>query len=227
MSDAKLRELERRWKETGTVEDEAAYLLERVRVGDLSRERLELAAYCGHEGARRATGPVAHASGDLETTARGIGFWGRVPVLVGVREVVRSVKSKWELSRRGREAFEAANAILAGAPAEQFPVEIEIDLEVESGAWNAIFATYRLYEAVIAGSDSASVDCACEALRNATLADCGGGPDALARDLDGPASPAFVAAVDRLLRSTVISWALGPFTSPEDPATTSIVRRDQ
>lgn len=56
MSDAKLRELERRWKETGSVEDEAAYLLERVRVGDLTRERLELAAYCGHEGARRAVG---------------------------------------------------------------------------------------------------------------------------------------------------------------------------
>ena len=43
MSDAKLRELERRWKESGAVEDEAAYLLERVRVGDLTRERLELA----------------------------------------------------------------------------------------------------------------------------------------------------------------------------------------
>ena len=52
MSDTKLRELERRWKETGAVEDEAAYLLERVRVGDLTQERLELAAYCGHEGAR-------------------------------------------------------------------------------------------------------------------------------------------------------------------------------
>jgi hypothetical protein len=33
MSDTKLRDLERRSKETGTVEDEAAYLLERVRVG--------------------------------------------------------------------------------------------------------------------------------------------------------------------------------------------------
>ena len=54
MSDAKLRELERRWKETGAVEDEAAYLLERVRVGELTQERLELAAYCGHDGAKRA-----------------------------------------------------------------------------------------------------------------------------------------------------------------------------
>jgi hypothetical protein len=32
MSDQDLRELERRWKETGTVEDEAAYLRERRRV---------------------------------------------------------------------------------------------------------------------------------------------------------------------------------------------------
>lgn len=56
MSDATLRELERRWKATGSVEDEAAFLLERVRVGDLTRERLELAAHCGHEAASRATG---------------------------------------------------------------------------------------------------------------------------------------------------------------------------
>jgi hypothetical protein len=36
MSDERLRELERRWKETGSVEDEAKYLAERVRVGDLT-----------------------------------------------------------------------------------------------------------------------------------------------------------------------------------------------
>ena len=29
MSDTRLRELERRWKETGSPDDEAAYLLER------------------------------------------------------------------------------------------------------------------------------------------------------------------------------------------------------
>jgi hypothetical protein len=54
VSDEKLRELERLWKESGAVEDEAAYLLERVRVGDLTQERLELAAYCGQRGARAA-----------------------------------------------------------------------------------------------------------------------------------------------------------------------------
>jgi hypothetical protein len=36
VSDDRLRELERRWKETGAVEDEAAYLKERVRAGELS-----------------------------------------------------------------------------------------------------------------------------------------------------------------------------------------------
>ena len=77
MSDQRLRELERRWRETGSVEDEAAYLRERVRVGDLTQERLELAAYCGHEGATRATEvprmelsallEMVHESGELPT----------------------------------------------------------------------------------------------------------------------------------------------------------------
>ena len=42
-----LRELERRWRETGAVEDEARYLAERLRTGRLSRERLALAASLG------------------------------------------------------------------------------------------------------------------------------------------------------------------------------------
>ncbi len=57
MSDERLRELERRWRETGFVEDEAAWLRERVRVGDLTQERLELAAFAGHNGAVRALTP--------------------------------------------------------------------------------------------------------------------------------------------------------------------------
>ena len=41
MSDSNLRGLERRWRETGSVDDEAAYLRERVRVGDLTQENSE------------------------------------------------------------------------------------------------------------------------------------------------------------------------------------------
>ncbi len=89
MTDSRLRELERRFKESGAPADELAYLQERVRSGgqldwesysrlaelnaeaaseyllarvergDLEREKLELAAYCSHEPARVALGASA------------------------------------------------------------------------------------------------------------------------------------------------------------------------
>lgn len=56
MSDERLRELERRFKETGSVEDEAAWLGERVRIGDLDEKRLRLAGYLGHPAALACLG---------------------------------------------------------------------------------------------------------------------------------------------------------------------------
>lgn len=53
--DARLRSLERS-AASGDLDSQARSLLERVRAGTLSRERLELAAYCGHEVAREALG---------------------------------------------------------------------------------------------------------------------------------------------------------------------------
>lgn len=73
MSDERLRQLERRWRETGAAGDEAAYLRERVRVGELPRERLELAAYCGHEAASGATGVCGPR--DLEQWVAGLSRW--------------------------------------------------------------------------------------------------------------------------------------------------------
>jgi len=52
VSDTRIRQLER--QRDGTPEAEAAYLRARIRCGSLTRERLELAAYCGDEGARLA-----------------------------------------------------------------------------------------------------------------------------------------------------------------------------
>ena len=52
MSDEHLRELERRYLETGSVEAEQAYLEGRVRAGELSPSRFRLAALCGHAAAR-------------------------------------------------------------------------------------------------------------------------------------------------------------------------------
>ncbi|MEZ6185255.1 MAG: hypothetical protein R3F62_09640 [Planctomycetota bacterium] len=59
MSDRRTLELERRYRETGAAEDGAAWLRERERTGDVSRESLELAAYCGDVAARRLLGEDA------------------------------------------------------------------------------------------------------------------------------------------------------------------------
>ncbi|MGE0707487.1 MAG: hypothetical protein AB7N76_10925 [Planctomycetota bacterium] len=52
MSDLGLRELERRFRASGTIEDETAWLRARVQAGELAQERAELAAYCGQPAAR-------------------------------------------------------------------------------------------------------------------------------------------------------------------------------
>ena len=48
MTDDRLRALERRFRETGIVEDEAAWLTERSRKGELTPEQIEAAAYLGY-----------------------------------------------------------------------------------------------------------------------------------------------------------------------------------
>lgn len=47
MSDQRLRDLERRWKSSGAIDDEAAYLLELQRAGEIQKAKLNLLASCG------------------------------------------------------------------------------------------------------------------------------------------------------------------------------------
>jgi hypothetical protein len=94
MSDTRLRELERRWKETGSPDDEAAYLKERVRVGDLTQERLELAAYCGHEGARRAVrGSLPGATTGAVEWTRHLGRWPEAAAVAAVAAARMAVET--------------------------------------------------------------------------------------------------------------------------------------
>lgn len=58
-TDRKLRELRGAWRRKRSVSSEAAYLRARVEAGDLSDERLAVAAHCGHPAARRALGLAA------------------------------------------------------------------------------------------------------------------------------------------------------------------------
>lgn len=85
--DDRLRESERRWRETRSAEDEARYLLERLRVGALDRDALELAAFLGRAGAVQAMGLAAHSHRRPKAWARGLHRWGtlvagRVAVLL-------------------------------------------------------------------------------------------------------------------------------------------------
>lgn len=59
MSDSNLRKLERRFRSSGSVVDEVEYLRERIRVGAITPERVEIAAYLGHEAAVAALGEEA------------------------------------------------------------------------------------------------------------------------------------------------------------------------
>lgn len=55
MADARVRALERRWRESGSADDEAAYLRERVLLGALPAERVAVAAALGHPAALLAS----------------------------------------------------------------------------------------------------------------------------------------------------------------------------
>lgn len=117
MSDTKLREAERRWKEAGSTESEAAFLLERVRVGNLACERLEVAAYCGQEAARQAVGAVG-ASDQLCATAWRLGFehmkiarWGKS---VGIQIAVSAIRAVMRTLAHGDAETEATLSRAAG-----------------------------------------------------------------------------------------------------------------
>lgn len=87
MTDARLRELERRWRESGAERDHARFLVERLRTGELSLDRARLAAHLGDAAARAALG-LAREPHDLagqRAWAAALSDWGReVPGRAGV-----------------------------------------------------------------------------------------------------------------------------------------------
>jgi hypothetical protein len=89
MSDERLRELERRWKGTGSVEEEAAWLRERVRVGEVPVARVRIAASLGHAASRRGLGVEAPPEFNVDEDARDETscFWTRLGAVL--RQVCR------------------------------------------------------------------------------------------------------------------------------------------
>jgi len=65
VADERLRGLERRFRATLSVEDEVEYLRERLRLGELDTQRLDLAATCGHDAARALSSRTPYDGDDL------------------------------------------------------------------------------------------------------------------------------------------------------------------
>lgn len=96
MSDAKLRELWRLWKETGEARDEAAYLAERVRTGDLAASSLGLAAHLGHKPAQDVLGRAfSESSETLEAWIEKLRSWGDEAVVRACIATARSALPAW------------------------------------------------------------------------------------------------------------------------------------
>lgn len=120
VGDHKLRELERRWRETGAVEHETAYLRERVRVGELTLDRLELAALAGSAACAavlgRGPGEAMLVRSELERVLLLIGPARLARIAVAI---ARQGLSQWELSLEfdGRPDMERIRSVVCGAEA--------------------------------------------------------------------------------------------------------------
>lgn len=122
MADDDLRALERAWQQSGSVEDEAAWLLQRVRSGELPRERLELAADLGDP----ASCAALQASGSFQPPDRSqflVLLQALPPLEEGLRAALAMVR--WLLSQSAcnerseweRELSQKASVALARAEA--------------------------------------------------------------------------------------------------------------
>ena len=107
--DQHLRELEAAWHASGSVEDEAAWLLGRVRAGELERSRLELAALCGHRGASIAGGSPGVLTGGFATWVTRLGEHGQMVCLraaIGVgSKALPSWRAALDQDQRGPESW--------------------------------------------------------------------------------------------------------------------------
>lgn len=128
MSDTTIRGLERKWQQSGAVQDEVELLRARLRAADVTQPRLELAAYCGHPGAHAIVGSQAkyacacrgqdlthgHAAWagpgfvqnvPLQAWLEGLEHWG-IPIMARAAvAAARSVLPLHEVPRDGSRAW--------------------------------------------------------------------------------------------------------------------------
>ena len=126
MSDFRLRELSRRWFDSGTEGDEALFLVELVRVGALPLWRLVVAAQLGHEAARQAAWDWAKrdcASGG-QRALEGLPYVRIGELLILVGEVMASAYAKHE--QRAQALLHACRTYLDSRQQEPFENAVQV-----------------------------------------------------------------------------------------------------
>lgn len=233
MGDERLRQLERRWLETKALDDEAGLLTERVRSGVLLRERLELAAFCGHPAACAALGTEQpEVPEDLEAWGDAFARWGRESCVRAMIAAARRVLPCWSVFRahdhRPLRAIELAEEWIRTPSTER-----ELD------AWSyGAQALWGLHEEVVSfvSSDAGVGDRAAAALASHALTACSfvcrftnahrepsldiGGALKIASGALGEEGPD-EAAIHAAIADDVIPWAAGY----RDPVLTRLADR--
>lgn len=146
MTDTRLQQLKRAWEASGSVDDEAAYLRERVRVGDLSIERAELTAYCGSTAAERALGGPRPTDPDLR---RILDREGPRVVLEAAIRIASPFLERFERERPDdlgpRHCVEAATRWWSTGEGERMALR-DATWEAGTSSDNLVFEDFTLHE---------------------------------------------------------------------------------
>lgn len=113
MAESYVRALERRWRQTGDLQDEILYLREQVRAGLVPSKSLQLAAHCGHAASLQALQQAAHQLTVRQWYIR-LQDWGRRPIVAAGFYAAAWIVNRWSLAHdRPPQLDRTLNEILA------------------------------------------------------------------------------------------------------------------
>lgn len=150
-ADLRLRTAGRALAADPSPEAQGALIRERLRAGDLSQERVELAAYCGHEGARFAIDPECGAFGlhnewltgalDLLAWLRGLSRWEGAQVRAAMAAARVALEVAAERAKFDGRPIERIHAELraAGRAIEAAEAWAACPCEEHWNAWHEAF----------------------------------------------------------------------------------------
>lgn len=131
--DRRSRELERSWRISGSVEDEARWLAARVRGGTLRVERLELAACCDHPAAERALVSMGQGASPYSWVTD-VGRWGAGVCLRSGLWAARRALPIWESAFAGDPRPGRALNLVEDWLAEEAPLREGVRVNAERAA---------------------------------------------------------------------------------------------